>query len=201
MVYGVIQRHSADLEIESTPGNGTTVRLSFAVPVGVADDLSVFETPQPIPRLRILVVDDDPPIIRALCETLESDGHDVITANGGQAGIEAFCAAQGRGKPFSIVITDLGMPRVDGRRLARFVKGASESTPVILLTGWGQRLVAEGDVPPEVDRVLSKPPKLRDLREALALCSSRRVPAESESPGRTSTHSGSFSLNSTPGDT
>ena len=201
MVYGVIQRHSADLEIESTPGNGTTVRLSFAVPVGVADDLSVFETPQPIPRLRILVVDDDPLIIRALCETLESDGHDVISANGGQAGIEAFCAAQGRGKPFSIVITDLGMPRVDGRRLARFVKGASESTPVILLTGWGQRLVAEGDVPPEVDRVLSKPPKLRDLREALALCSSRGVPAESESRGRTSTHSGSSSLNSTPGDT
>jgi len=171
----VIQRHSADLEIESTPGQGTTVRLSFAVPLGVADDLGLSETPQPVPaRLRILVVDDDPLIIRALCETLESDGHEVITANGGQAGIDAFCAAQGRGKPFSIVITDLGMPRVDGRKLASFVKGTSESIPVILLTGWGQRLVAEGDVPPEVDRILSKPPKLRDLREALTLCSSSR---------------------------
>jgi hypothetical protein len=40
--------------------------------------------------------------------------------------------------------------------------------PVILLTGWGQRLVAEGDIPLHVDRVLSKPPKLRELREALA---------------------------------
>ena len=39
-------------------------------------------------RLRILVVDDDPLIIRALCETLESDGHEVITANGGEAGID-----------------------------------------------------------------------------------------------------------------
>jgi hypothetical protein len=112
MVYGVVQRHSADLEIESTPGNGTTVRLRFAVPIGVADDLVLFETTQPVPTgLRILVVDDDPLIIRALCETLESDGHEVITANGGQAGIDAFCTAQGRGKPFSIVITDLGMPR------------------------------------------------------------------------------------------
>jgi PAS domain S-box-containing protein len=174
MVYGMVQRHSADLEIESTPGKGTTVRLRFAVPVGVADDLVLFEAPQRVPtRLRILVVDDDPLIIRALCETLESDGHEVITANGGQAGIDAFGAAQGRGRPFSIVITDLGMPRVDGRKLASFVKGVSESTPVILLTGWGQRLVAEGDVPPEVDRVLSKPPKLRELREALTLCSSR----------------------------
>lgn len=39
---------------------------------------------------------------------------------------------------------------------------------MILLTGWGHRLVAEGDVPPDVDRVLSKPPKLRLLRAALA---------------------------------
>jgi hypothetical protein len=39
---------------------------------------------------------------------------------------------------------------------------------VVLLTGWGQRLVSEGDVPPHVDRVLNKPPRLADLRGALA---------------------------------
>jgi PAS domain S-box-containing protein len=171
MVYGVVQRHSADLEIDSAPGKGTTVRLGFAVPVGVAADAAQLEAAPPVPsRLRILVVDDDPLILRALCEILESDGHDVITANGGETGIDAFSAAQKRSKPFSIVITDLGMPRVDGRKVASFVKGASESTPVILLTGWGQRLMAEGDVPPHVDCVISKPPKLRELREALALC-------------------------------
>jgi len=189
MVYGVIQRHSADLEIESAAGKGTTVRLSFAVPVGIAADLALPETPLSVSsRLRILVVDDDPLIIRALCETLESDGHQVITANGGQEGIDAFRAAQGRGKPFAVVITDLGMPRIDGRKVASFVKSASETTPVILLTGWGQRLVSEGDVPPHVDRVLNKPPKLRDLREALALCMSPRGLADLQSHGRRGTH-------------
>ena len=60
------------------------------------------------------------------------------------------------------------MPYVDGRQVATARESASRpSTPVILLTGWGQRLVAEGDIPPHVDLVLSKPPKLRDLREAL----------------------------------
>jgi CheY-like chemotaxis protein len=59
------------------------------------------------------------------------------------------------------------MPRVDGRKVASFVKSASESTPVILLTGWGQSLLADSDVSPHVDLVLSKPPKLVDLREAL----------------------------------
>jgi hypothetical protein len=53
------------------------------------------------------------------------------------------------------------------------VKHDSPHTPVIMLTGWGQRLVAEGDIPPHVDRVLAKPPKLREIREALAqLCRS-----------------------------
>ena len=59
------------------------------------------------------------------------------------------------------------MPYVDGRKVASAVKAISPSTPVIMLTGWGQRLVAEGDIPPHVDRVLNKPPKLRELRTAL----------------------------------
>ena len=60
------------------------------------------------------------------------------------------------------------MPYVDGRKVASAIKATSPSKPVIMLTGWGQRLVAEGDIPPHVDRVLNKPPKLRELRSALA---------------------------------
>jgi DNA-binding response OmpR family regulator len=48
------------------------------------------------------------------------------------------------------------------------VKRASPSTPVIMLTGWGQRMADDGDLPTNVDRVLSKPPKLRELSAALA---------------------------------
>jgi PAS domain S-box-containing protein len=178
MVYGVVQRHDADFEIESMAGKGTTVRLSFAVPVAGAADRAP-ETPRPVPsKASILIVDDDPLIIRVLCEVLKKDGHEVIAANGGKAGIDAFSAAQRQGKPFDVVITDLGMPRVDGRRVASFVKSASQATPVILLTGWGQRLLAEGDVSPHVDRVLSKPTKIGELREALAFCLSPRSPED-----------------------
>jgi CheY-like chemotaxis protein len=127
-------------------------------------------------RLRILVVDDDPLLLKSLRDTLEGDGHVVVIANQGQAGIDAFVAARDRQEPFSVVITDLGMPYVDGRKVATAVKRASPSTPVILLTGWGQRLVAEGEVPEHVDRVLSKPPKLRLLREALAQCAQAAAP-------------------------
>jgi signal transduction histidine kinase/CheY-like chemotaxis protein len=167
MVYGIVQRHNADIEIESAPGKGTTVRLRFpAAPTATAASEPVVE--QMPSRLRILSVDDDPLLIRSLCEALESDGHVVVTAHGGQEGIDIFRESKKRNEEFSVVITDLGMPHVDGRKVASAVKSDSPSTPVILLTGWGQRLVAEGDIPPNVDRVLNKPPKLRDLRAALA---------------------------------
>jgi CheY-like chemotaxis protein len=110
-------------------------------------------------------------LLKSLGDTLETDGHVIVTAHGGEVGIVAFRKSLDGGPAFAAVITDLGMPYVDGRRVAAAVKEASPSTPVIMLTGWGRRLLAEGDVPPHVDRLLAKPPKLRELREALAqLC-------------------------------
>lgn len=66
---------------------------------------------------------------------------------------------------------------IDGRKVARAVKEDAAATPVILLTGWGQRLMADGEVPSHVDRVLSKPPKLHELRVVLAQLTLRADPA------------------------
>jgi len=173
MVFGTVQRHGAEVEIKSAPAAGTTVRLDFPMARPSAPERQAVPGARAAPkRLRVLVVDDDPLLLNSLRDTLEADGHLVVTANGGQGGIDAFRGAQPPDPEFAVVITDLGMPYVDGRKVARAIKETSTATPVILLTGWGQRLVADGDVPPHVDRVLSKPPKLRELREALAeLCS------------------------------
>jgi PAS domain S-box-containing protein len=168
MVYGAMQRHSADIEIESVPGQGTTMRLSFAIPTTPAAAVTASSTADFVPSLRILVVDDDPLVLKSLRDALEGDGHDVTTADGGQAGIDTFLAARAQDTPFPIVITDLGMPHVDGRKVSSAIKTAAPGTIVLLLTGWGQRLVTDGDIPPHVDHVLSKPPKLRELRQALA---------------------------------
>jgi len=119
-------------------------------------------------RLRILLVDDDPMLIKSLQDTLQEDGHVITATHGGQAGIDAFAAAQKNGESLDIVITDLGMPYVDGRKVAASIKTLSPKTPVILLTGWGQRLIAANDVPAHVDKLLSKPPRLSELRAALS---------------------------------
>ena len=172
MVYGMAQRHRAEVTIDSALGHGTTVRLSFELPT-VTDGaiLPRPATPTTAPSgLRVLVIDDDPLLLSALCSIMESDGHLVVTAASGEIGINAFQNAYRGHEPFAVVITDLGMPHIDGRGVASAVKATSPSTPVILLTGWGQRFAIEGEISPQVDRVLGKPPKLAQLREALAQC-------------------------------
>ena len=174
MVYGMVQRHSAELEIESEPGTGTTVRLDF--PVAMLGEMRQPATPlRALRPLRLLLVDDDPLLLRSLQDVLASDGHSVTPAGGGQKGIEEFFAARERGEPFELVITDLGMPKVDGRTVAAAIKSAAPDTAIILLTGWGQRLQGEGERPACVDRVLSKPPRISELRAALAELADRRI--------------------------
>jgi PAS domain S-box-containing protein len=169
MVYGAMQRHTAELEIDSEPGRGTTFRLIFP-----GNSASSEKTPtsaaapgRAVAPLRILVVDDDPLLLKSLREFLEADGHSIATASGGQAGIDAFRAAPAD-QAFDLVMTDLGMPYVDGRAVANAIKSVSPKTPVLLLTGWGKRMESDSDLPPNIDRVLSKPPKLYEMREALA---------------------------------
>jgi signal transduction histidine kinase/ActR/RegA family two-component response regulator/uncharacterized membrane protein affecting hemolysin expression len=168
MVFGMIQRHSAEIEIDSVPAKGSTVRLIFTP----AEAASVAMTAAPAARqgrpLKLLIIDDDPLVIESLQSVLVNEGNAVAAANGGQQGIDMFAAALASNTPFDAVITDLGMPYVDGRKVALAVKAASPITPVILLTGWGQRLRSDNEIPDGVDRVLSKPPKLRELRAVLA---------------------------------
>jgi DNA-binding response OmpR family regulator len=67
------------------------------------------------------------------------------------------------------------MPHVDGRSVAASIKACAPAVPIVLLTGWGYRLRAENDVPQHVDRVLSKPAKLHELRAVLTELTSRQA--------------------------
>jgi len=171
-VYGIVQRHQGRLDIASQMGAGTTITLRF--PASASIDAAQEQANGSHPRsLHVLVVDDNPGIRDAMIAALAGDGHIVQTAEDGQDGIERF-----RAGAFDIVITDRGMPRMNGDRLAAAIKQVSPRTPVILLTGVGSLMGSE-DMPLGVDLVVGKPVKLAALRQALV----KVVPAEEPSPG------------------
>ena len=179
MVYGIAQRHEMQIGIESAPGAGTTFRLTFPLALPSAKAPGVAPAQKVPRRTRILLIDDDPLLLTSLRDVLVDDGHEVETADGGRAGIDAFLAAQRAGNPFPVVLTDLGMPHVDGRAVAASIAAAAPATSIIMLTGWGHRLVASGEVPAHVVAVLSKPPNLTHLRHRLAECVGERTEQDS----------------------
>lgn len=171
MVFGMAKRHAATFDVESSPGKGTTMRLGFVVASSSVAALEQNAAAAKPPKLKLLLIDDDPILLNSLSEVLQSDGHDIAAAGSGKEGLAMFKEALSGQVPFDAVITDLGMPYMDGRQLASWVKQASPHTPVLLLTGWGQRLMDEEDIPSQIDKVLAKPPMLPLLRAALVeLC-------------------------------
>jgi signal transduction histidine kinase/ActR/RegA family two-component response regulator len=169
MVYGMMERHEGTIEVESELAQGTLVRLIF--PLRTAPKAAAPIIPVPRPKsaaIRILCIDDEPLLREMLKEILEFNHHKVEVADGGKTGLDAFHAAKKRGEPFDVVITDLGMPYVDGRQVAQTVKSESPKTPVIMLTGWGTMLNQKGENMSQVDAVLSKPPRIEDLNETIS---------------------------------
>ncbi|MDB6125280.1 MAG: hybrid sensor histidine kinase/response regulator [Pedosphaera sp.] len=167
MVYGVMERHDGKLEIDSEPGRGTTIQMIFPLREQSPDGkLKEVEASNPAP-LQILCIDDEPLLRELVKEILECDGHQVQVADSGQTGLDAFQRAMQRGRPFDVVITDLGMPYLDGREVAKRLKMDSPTTPVIMLTGWGAFMKSDGEVPAHIDGILSKPPRANEMREIL----------------------------------
>ncbi len=167
MVYGVMERHAGNIEIQSEVGKGTTFLLFFPVRVNVPSAEPEKDGAARVEPMQILCIDDESLLRELLKEILERDGHEVVLSDNGQSGLDEFRIASERNRPFDIVITDLGMPYIDGRQVAKTIKLESPRTPVVMLTGWGAFMKEDGSGPVEVDGILSKPPRSREIRDML----------------------------------
>jgi len=168
MVYGMMRRHEGSIDIESAPGAGTCVRLSF--PLREKNMPAAKAAPEPSPSNRsfkLLCVDDEPELRELLHDCLGGFQHDVTLASSAMEGLQLFQAARQQNQPFQAIITDLGMPGMDGRQLAHSIKTESPNTPVIMMTGWGSMMKADGEHTADVDALLGKPVRLMELNNLL----------------------------------
>jgi CheY-like chemotaxis protein len=169
VVYGILERHGGRMEIASAPMQGTTFTLTFqrVVPVQRATPVDDGPATTTAPQ-RLLVIDDEPLVRKTIAGLLRMVGHTVAEAENGPAGLSLL----GR-TAIDLVLTDLGMPGMNGWEVARSVKATRPSLPVVLLTGWGEQAPGEPEGRQHVDVILGKPVRLADLRQAIMEAISR----------------------------
>ncbi len=176
MVYGIVSRHRGTVEVETSAGEGTTIRMRFpATEQSGPAATSPIRVQAPY-QAKILVVDDETELLGVLRDALERGGHAVTTASSGSEGIARF--REGR---YDAVLTDLGMADVSGWDVARTVRQEGEPGIVLgLVTGWGATISEEMVRDHGVTFVVSKP---FDLEELLSRVN-RAIAARATTPTR-----------------
>jgi CheY-like chemotaxis protein len=126
---------------------------------------------------RILVVDDESAVCKAIKLLLEFDGHKVETVDSGEAALVLF--DQG---PFDVVITDYSMWGMKGDQLAAIIKERKPTQPIIMATAFAADFNTPGRPSAKVDCIIHKPFSLSELREAIVKVLPEQVPAELKPP-------------------
>ncbi len=163
MSYGIVARLGGRIEVDSAPGRGTAFTIVF--PFRRTEQDAPVPAPVAGGPLRILLVDDEPEILTTTRLMLEAEGHDVTPAAGGAEALSLLTAAPAR---YDVVLTDLGMPGMNGMQLLAALRQAGHTLPCVLVTGWGIELAGDDMEAAGAQAVLPKPFTSTQLREALA---------------------------------
>jgi two-component system cell cycle sensor histidine kinase/response regulator CckA len=155
-VRGIIANHNGFVAVESALGQGTTFRVFLPAVAENTTTRAARTTAAPFEGRGqgelVLVVDDEASIRDLITAILSRSGYRVLTAPGGSEAMELF---QSRPSEIGLVITDLGMPEMDGARLARELRELQPGVKLLFMSGAN---VAGGkDAAPAGAAVLQKP--------------------------------------------
>ena len=169
VIHGIVHRAGGHLIVDSTPGKGTTMRVLLrAGAATAAERYAPFIARNPVtadgPQAHVLVVDDEPTIVRFLCEWLETEG---CVGQGFTDPLAARAWAEQADVDFDVLITDQTMPRMTGLELVAALRAQRPQLPVIVCTGLADRVsVAEANAL-GIAQLCLKPVSLPELQQAL----------------------------------
>lgn len=170
VVQGIVKSHNGTVTFESEVGKGTTFHVYLPVIMRKLTAEEEISTPLPMGHECILFVDDEQPLVEIGKQMLQRLGYTVATRTSSVEALELFKANPDR---FDLVITDIVMPNMTGEKLAEKIMGIRSDIPVILCTGYSEKITRKDASDMGIQSFLMKPLVMRDLattvRQALSI--------------------------------
>ncbi len=160
VVLGIVQSNHGFITVESRPDEGACFEVLFPLAACEDETCDLVETAPPGGREQILVVDDELPLLRLLNRMLTSLGYQVTTC---EHPAEALALFKSRPRAFDLVLTDLSMPKKSGTVLAQELLQCRPNLPIILSTGFGNKVSKETLESIGIRKLLLKPILKKDL--------------------------------------
>jgi PAS domain S-box-containing protein len=166
LVYAIVTDAGGAFDVKSAPGRGTTFTIYgplAEVALAAADD-TVAAPPRGNGE-RVLLVDDEAPLLAATAEVLSRLGYQPVSFSDSHAALSAFEAAPGR---FDVVVTDEVMPGLTGTGLASVLRRHRPDLPIVLVSGYSGPLLTQQAFAAGVSELLTKPLQSREIATTLA---------------------------------
>ncbi|MFP5352308.1 MAG: ATP-binding protein [Actinomycetota bacterium] len=166
-VYGAVQQAGGHVTVSSEVGHGTV--FSVYLPEAVMETESI-STEAPVPGARLsgltaLVVEDEEAVSRLVTRILVGLGMKVFAASNGE---EALAISADLGEGIDVIITDVVMPGMSGRELAKTLARQRPGVPVLYMSGYTDQIIAKSGVLGADEHLLQKPFSRDQLKTALA---------------------------------
>jgi len=166
-VLGIINSHDGELQLFSQTGQGTTFKVYL--PVKNSDSTDIESLPQTTPASwqgsgTILLVEDEPQIMLVAKTLIKALGFTVFEATNGKEALELYSE---NSEYITLVVTDIGMPVMNGHQLITELKKINPELPIIISSGFGEMDVTSRLVEEKVAGFLSKPYRFDQLRDVL----------------------------------
>ena len=158
-VLGIVRRHNGRLAVSSRPGEGSRFTLFLPALSGAPaaespPPAALHDAPAENGEGRILLIDDEERVRKVGAAILQASGYEVVEAVAGEEGLARFRAEPGS---YRLVISDLTMPRMDGREALEAIRSLNGRIPVILISGYNHHGGAEAFPGPGPSEFLHKP--------------------------------------------